>query len=92
MLANSGEGEEKLSDDQLVSRMGRFDIYPLIVASRFAQAARKVVRASDKRAKGLEEQFQGVSPKEQASEILGLFERLMSEMDALAVEGESACS
>lgn len=92
MLANSGEGEEKLSDDQLVSRMGRFDIYPLIVASRFAQAARKVVRASDKRAKALEEQFQGVSPKEQASEILGLFERLMSEMDALAVEGESACS
>lgn len=92
MLANSGEEEEKLSDDQLVSRMGRFDIYPLIVASRFVEVARKVVRASDKRAKGLEEQFQGVSPKEQASEILGLFERLMSEMDALVVEGEGACS
>lgn len=92
MLASSVEGGEGQSDDQLVSRMGRFDIHPLIVASRFAEAARKVVRASDKRASGLEVQFQGVDPQEQTSEILSLFESLANEIDSLVVEGETACS
>lgn len=92
MLASSVEGDEGQSDDQLVSRMGRFDIHPLIVASRFAEAARKVVRASDKRASGLEVQFQGVDPQEQTSEILSLFESLANEIDSLVVEGETACS
>jgi len=92
MLSSSAEGDEGQGDDQLVSRMGRFDIHPLIVALRFAEVARKVVRASDKRASGLEVQFQGVDPQEQTSEILSLFESLANEIDSLVVEGETACS
>ncbi|WP_420995167.1 protein DpdH [Cupriavidus sp. 30B13] len=92
VLANTGEGEEGQSDGQLVSRVGRFDVHPLIVASRFVEVARKVVRASEKRAKGLEDQFQGVDPQAQASEIQTLFENLLNEMGALGIEGETACS
>ncbi|WP_430318200.1 protein DpdH [Pseudomonas nitroreducens] len=92
VLANSGDGEEGQNDDQLVSRIGRFDIHPLIVASRFVEAARKVVNVSEKRAKSLAEQFEGVNAQEQASGILGLFESIRNEMDALVEEGENACS
>ena len=91
MLVNSGEGEAGESDGQLISRMGRFDVHPLIVASRFVEAAGKVVSASEKRAKGLEDQFQDVDPQAQASEIQILFENLMSEMNALELEGATAC-
>ncbi|MNN97173.1 hypothetical protein D3C81_2162850 [compost metagenome] len=80
------------SDGQLVSRMGRFDVHPLIVAARFVDVARKVVRASEKRAKGLEDQFSGVDPLAKAGEIQNLFESLMNEMNALGLEGEIACS
>ncbi|MBU9187919.1 protein DpdH [Burkholderia gladioli] len=92
LLANSGDEEEGRSDGQLVSQMGRFDVRPLIVASRFVEAARNVVRASEKRAKGLEDQFQGVDPQAQASEIQTLFENLQNEMDTLGAGGETACS
>lgn len=92
VLANSGGGEEGQSDGQLVSRMGRFDVHPLIVASRFVEAARKVVRASDKRAKGLEDQFQDVDPQAKANEILILFASLLDELDTLGMEGETTCS
>lgn len=92
VLANSGEGEEGQNDGQLVSRIGRFDVHPLIVASRFVEAARKVVRVSEKRAKGLEDQFLGVDPQAQASEIQTLFQYLLNEMGTLAMEGETACS
>lgn len=92
VLMNSGEGEAGENDGQLISRMGRFDVYPLIVASRFVEAASKVVRASEKRAKALEDQVQGVDPQAQASEIQIIFESLMSEMNALELEGATACS
>lgn len=92
VLANSGEGNEGQNEGQLVSRVGRFDVHPLIVATRFVEAARKVVRASEKRAKVLEDQFQGVDPQAQASEIQTLFENLLDELDSLGMEGEIACS
>jgi hypothetical protein len=72
--------------------MGRFDVHPLIVASRFVDASRKVVRASEKIAKRFEDQSQGVDPQAQASEIQTLFEDLLNEMDALGVDGETVCS
>jgi hypothetical protein len=91
-LANSGEREEGQNDGQLISRMGRFDVHPLIVAMRFVEVARKVVRASEKRAKGLEDQFQGVDPQTQASQIQTMLVNLLHEMDALGMKGETACS
>lgn len=92
VITNCEDGEEGQSDSQLVSRMGRFDVHPLIVAARFVDVARKVVRASEKRAKGLEDQFSGVDPLAKAGEIQNLFESLMNEMNALGLEGEIACS
>jgi len=92
VLANSGDEEDGKSNSQLVSRMGRFEVNPLIVASRFAEAARKVVRAADKHAKGLEDQFHGVDPKAEADEILVLFESLLNELDSLGINGETTCS
>ena len=92
ILATSGEGDEGPNDGKLVTRMGRFDVHPLIVASRFVDASRKVVRASEKIAKRFEDQSQGVDPQAQASEIQTLFEDLLNEMDALGVDGETVCS
>ncbi|TDV02650.1 protein DpdH [Paraburkholderia caballeronis] len=91
VLAASGEGEEGANESQLVSRMGRFDIHPVLIASRFVETARKVVRAAEKRAKSLEEQFKGVDPQAKAGEIQALFQQLVNEMNALGAEGETAC-
>lgn len=91
VLASSGEGEEAQNDGLLISRMGRLDVQPLIVASLFVETARKVVRASEKHAKALEDQFQGVDPQAQASEIQTLFNDLLKELDALGAKGETVC-
>ncbi|MFJ3483530.1 protein DpdH [Pseudomonas sp. NPDC090202] len=92
ILASAGEGGEGPNDGKLVTRMARFDVHPLIVASRFVDASRKVLRASEKMAKRFEDQSQGVDPQAQASEIQTLFEGLLNEMDALGVDGETVCS
>ncbi|MFT2158562.1 protein DpdH [Pseudomonas putida] len=92
VIANAQEGEEGQNEGQLISRIGRFDVYPLIVAARFVEVARRVVHASEKRAKGLEDQFEGVDPQAKASEIQDLFQNLTNEMDALESEGDVACS
>ncbi|MNF11609.1 hypothetical protein D3C80_2128550 [compost metagenome] len=51
-----------------------------------------MVRASERRAKSLEDQFQGVDPQAQASQIQSLFDSLLDEMDVLSETGETACS
>jgi hypothetical protein len=92
VLANSGEEREGRNETQLISDMGRFDVQPLIIASRFIEVARKLVRASEKRAKALEDQFQGVDPQAQASEIQTFFDNLLNEIGVLGMEGENTCS
>jgi hypothetical protein len=92
MLASSEEGEKVQREDQLISRIARLDIYPLIVAKRFVETARKVVVVSEKRARFLASQFQGVSPQEHSNEIIYLLESLMKDLDAITAEGVSQCS
>lgn len=92
MLSNFGEGDVGVNDAKLITYMGRFDVRPLIVSGRFVEVARKVVRASERRAKSLEDQFQGVDPQAQASQIQSLFDSLLDEMDVLSETGETACS
>ena len=92
-LDKTGEGdgqEEAKGEAQLINRMGRFDVQPLIVATRFVEASRKVLKLSDKRAKTLEEQFRGVDPQAEAQRIQSLFTGLLQEIDSLGLEGEAA--
>lgn len=87
------EGPEESNDDaQLVVRMGRFDGSALIVATRFVELSRKLVKASDKRAKTLEEQFNGVDPQTEVERIQGILTGLSLEIASIGSEGEAACS
>jgi hypothetical protein len=71
-LGNS-EGQEESNDGaQLIVRIGRFDGSALIVATRFVEASLKLLKASDKRAKTLEEQFNGVDPQAEVERIQGI--------------------
>lgn len=88
-LANATEEGEEQGDPQLLSRMGRLDVNPLILAAGFAEVARKVVRAAEKHASALEAQFEGVDPQAQAAGIQDLFRILLDEMDSFSVEGET---
>lgn len=92
VLASSEEGEKGLREYQIISRIARLDIYPLVVAKRFVETARKVVSVSEKRARMLSSQFQGVNPQDHADEITCLFESLIKDLDAIAAEGVSPCS
>ncbi len=95
MIGKAGEGdgqEEAKGEAQLINRMGRFAVQPLIVATRFVEASRKVLKVSDKRAKMLEEQFRGVDPQAEAQRIRSLFTGLLQEIDSLGLEGEAVCS
>lgn len=88
-LANAGEEGTEQGDPQLLSRMGRLDVNPLIVATGFAEVARKVVRAAERHASTLEAQFEGVDPRAQAAEIQDLLRILLSDLDSFSAEGEA---
>jgi hypothetical protein len=89
----NNEGQEESNDDaQLIVRMGRFDGSALIVATRFLELSRKLVKASDKRAKTLEEQFNGVDPQAEVEHIQGMLTGLSLEIASMGTEGEAACS
>ncbi len=88
-LANAGEEGTEQGDPQLLSRMGRLDVNPLIVAAGFAEVARKVVRAAERHASTLEAQFEGVDPRAQAAEIQDLLRTLLNELDSFSAEGET---
>jgi len=84
-LSNPGEEGMEQADTQLLSRMGRLDVKPLIVAAEFADTARKVVSAAEKHASALESQFEGVSPLTQTLEIQDLFRTLLDKFDSFSV-------
>lgn len=88
-LANAGEEGAEQGDAQLLSRIGRLDVNPLILASGFADVARKVVRAAERHASTLESQFEGVDPQAQAAEIQELFRNLLDELDSFSAKGEA---
>lgn len=87
MLSNAGEDGTEQGEAQLLSRMGRLDVNPLIVAASFTETARKVIRASEKQASALEAQFVGVDPQAQAAEIQALFRTLTNTLDSFSAEG-----
>lgn len=89
MLSNAGEEGTEQGDAQMLSRVGRLDVNPLIVAASFTETARKVIRASEKQASVLEAQFEGVDPQAQAAEIQELFRSLINELDSFSAEGEA---
>lgn len=89
VLSSTIEEETDQSVAQLISRVGRLDVNPLIVAENFIETARKVIRASERQASTLEAKFEGVDPKAQASRIQELFHSLISELDFFSVEGDS---
>jgi hypothetical protein len=88
-LSSAGEEGADQGDAQLLSRMGRLDVNPLIVAASFTETARKVIRASEKQASALETQFVGVDPQTQAVEIQALFRTLTNTLDSFAEQGEA---
>lgn len=90
MLTNSIEVENDQVDSQLLSRMGRLDVYPLTVADGFLEVARKVVRSAEKRASVLESQFEGVDPQTQRVEIQEQFKILLEKLDTFSNEGEAS--
>lgn len=89
MLTNAGEDGTEQGEAQLLSRMGRLDVNPLIVAASFSETARKVIRASEKQASALEAQVVGVDPQAQADEIEALFRTLINTLDYFSAEGEA---
>lgn len=87
------EGQEESNDDaQLIVRIGRFDGSALIVATRFVELSRKLVKASNKRAKTLGEQFKGVDPQAEVERIQGVLAGLSLEIASMGSEGKAACS
>jgi hypothetical protein len=88
-LSSAGEEGNDQGDAQLLSRMGRLDVNPLIVAASFTETARKVIRASEKQASALETQFVGVDPQTQVVEIQALFQTLINKLDSFAEQGEA---
>lgn len=84
-------GEEQF-DAQLLSKVARLDPWPLILACRLAGVARKLIGATEKRARTLEEQFNGVDPRAQTDEIVSLFGRLLVGLDGLSKDQEAICS
>ena len=88
-LSNPSEEGTEQADSQFLSRIGRLDVTPLIVAAGFAEIARKVVRAAERHASALEAQFKGVDPQVQAAEIQDLFLTLLDQLDSFLAKGET---
>ena len=91
-VGNSERPEDSNDDAQFVVRMGRFNGSALIVAALFIELSRKLVKASDKRAKTLEEQFNGVDPQAEVERIKEVLAGLSLEIASMGSEGEAACS
>lgn len=89
MLSNAVKDGTEQEDAQLINRMGRLDVNPLIVAGSFVETARKVIRAAEKQASALEAQFEGVDPQAQAAEIQELFRSVINELDSFSAKGEA---
>jgi len=93
ILANTVKNkDEGSSDSQLISNIGRLDGSPLVVAIRFVEVSRKLLKASEKRANMLEAQFNGVDPQAEAQRIQELFQILKDQIGSLGTEGDTTCS
>lgn len=84
---NEDGGEQ--ADSLLLSRMGRLDVNPLIIAAGFADMARRVVRAAEKHSSWLESQFAGVDPQAQVVQIQDLFQTLVTKAESFSAKGEA---
>lgn len=93
ILANTLKNKDEVSSDsQLISNIGRLDGSPLVVAIRFVEVSRKLLKASEKRANMLEAQFNGVDPQAEAQRIQELFQILKDQIGSLGTEGDTTCS
>lgn len=89
-LSSVGDDGIETGNAQMIGRVGRLDVNPLIVAESFTETARKVIRASERQASVLEAQFEGVDPQAHASEIQELFNSLIRELDSFSAEGDAS--
>jgi hypothetical protein len=60
----------------------------VIVAARFVQVARKVIKASEKRVRILEDQYKGLDPQGEIERIKDLLIGMLNEINELGTEGE----
>ncbi|MBX9602404.1 MAG: hypothetical protein K2X35_15450 [Bryobacteraceae bacterium] len=88
-LANAGDESADQGSPQMLSRIGRLDVNPLIFAAGFAEGARKVVHAAEKHASTLESQFEGVDPQAQAAEIQDMLRVLLDNLESFSAAGEA---
>lgn len=89
MLSSAENAETELGGEQLLSRVGRLDLNPLIVAASFTETARKVIEASEKQASVLESKYVGVDPQQQAVEIQELLQAMINKFDSFSSGGEA---
>ncbi len=75
--------QENQDTGKFISLAGSLDIPPLVIAQRFTETARRVVSAAERRANLLETQNAGTAPEQVATDIQGLFEALLNELNAL---------
>jgi hypothetical protein len=86
-IGGSVETEEGKTDKHTINRMGRFDVGPLLVATRFVETARKVINVSEKRAKGLEDQYRGLDPQGEIERIQEFLTGMLNEINHFGIEG-----
>ena len=89
MISRSEDAVTEHGEDQPISRAGRLDVNPLIVAESLTETARKVIRASEKEASALDSKYVGVDPLAQAAEIQELFRALMNTLNSFSSEREA---
>lgn len=89
-LSSAGEEGTEQSDAQLLSRTGRLNLNPLIVAGNFVEKARSIVRVASRHAGTLERQFEGVNPDAEATEIQSVLRNLSCELESFSVKGDGS--
>jgi hypothetical protein len=89
-LSSAGEEGTEQSDAQLLSRTGRLNVNPLIVAGNFVEMARSMVRVASRHAGTLERQFEGVDPGAEAAEIQSVLQNLSCELNSFLVKGDAS--
>lgn len=88
-ISNANDEEMGKDQAQLLSRMGRLNVPPLIVAVNFINTARLVVRVALRYADNLESKFEGVNPEAEAEEIQVVLGNISRELDSFAAEGDA---
>jgi hypothetical protein len=89
-ISNANDEDANMEHAHLLSRMGRLNVTPLIVAVNFVNTARLVVRVASRYADNLESKFEGINPEAEAEEIQAILGNISRELDYFAAEGDGS--